>query len=162
MTTFIDFTPSNVSVPQFQATLDGALYNVTVTWNLAGQRYYVNIYDQSGTLVVALPQIGSPVGVALAGLRCFQGTVTATCAVPHSFQVGTTVSVTVSGAVPTDYNGAFQALVINSTQLTYSIATLPLASSVPGNLAYNVSLTAGYFASTLVWRPANNQFEVSP
>jgi hypothetical protein len=60
MTTFA-FTPQQTSPPfQFQPTLDGQVYNVTVTWNLFGQRWYVNIYDLGFNLIVCLPLIGSP------------------------------------------------------------------------------------------------------
>ena len=65
------------------------VYNVVITWNVYGQRYYVNIYDAGNTLIVSLPLIGSPAG-------------------------------------------------------------------------YDISLTAGYFASTLVYRAALQQFEISP
>jgi hypothetical protein len=60
MTTFVDFVPSTTTNFQFQATLDGNIYVVFVTWNLFGQRYYLEIYDLSNNLVVSLPQIGSP------------------------------------------------------------------------------------------------------
>lgn len=89
MTTFTNFAPSPQTPFQFQPTLDGQAYTVVVTWNLFGQRYYVNIYDLGGVLVVCLPLIGSPVG-------------------------------------------------------------------------YDISMTGGYFASTLVYRVRNRQFEVSP
>jgi hypothetical protein len=86
-TNVIQFTPANNSNFQFQATFDGASYNVIVTWNIYGERYYVNIYDLNNILIVALPLIGSP-------------------------------------------------------------------------LNYNISLTAGYFTTQLVYRVANNQFEI--
>lgn len=60
MTTYVLFVPSLVAPPQFQATLDGNIYTVVMTWNLYSQRYYVNIYDQNATLVLCLPLIGSP------------------------------------------------------------------------------------------------------
>jgi hypothetical protein len=88
MTTYINFNPSPNEPFQFQPTLDGSVYNVIVTYNLFGQRYYVNIYTLDNTLVVCLPLIGSP----------------------------------------------------------------------PGR---DISLTAGYFTTTLVYRVANAQFEVS-
>lgn len=58
-TTYIDFTPSASAPFQFQATLDGAVYTVILTWNLFGQRYYVNIYTLDGTRVLSIPLIGS-------------------------------------------------------------------------------------------------------
>jgi hypothetical protein len=39
------------------------------------------------------------------------------------------------------------------------VYSLPLIGSPPD---YDISLNAGYFQSTLVYRAANNQFEVSP
>lgn len=86
-TVYIPFVPSSSSNFQFQATFDAQVYTVIVTWSLFGQRYYVNIYDSSGVLIVALPMIGSP-----------------------------------------DF--------------------------------YNVSLTAGYFTTQLVWRVQSGNFEV--
>jgi hypothetical protein len=83
------FNPSVNAVFQFQPTLDNTVYNVSVTWNLFGERYYVNINTLQGILVVSLPLIGSP----------------------------------------------------NN---------------------YDISLTAGYFTSTLVFREFSQQFEVSP
>lgn len=89
MTTYTAFTPTASAPFQFQPTFDGAVYTVIVTWNLFGQRYYVNVYTLSGTLVYSLPMIGSPPG-------------------------------------------------------------------------YDISLNAGYFDSTLVFRASSQQFEVSP
>ncbi len=58
--TYVIFNPSPTSNFQFQVTLDGNDYTVIVNWNLFGQRYYVNLYDLTGKLVVCLPLIGSP------------------------------------------------------------------------------------------------------
>jgi len=88
-TNVISFNPANNTNFQFQATLDGAIYNVIVNWNVYGQRYYVNIYDVNNSLIVCLPSVGSPLG-------------------------------------------------------------------------YDISLTAGYFVSKLVYRTSMNQFEISP
>ena len=89
MTTVYDFTPTASAPFQFQPTLDGTTYNVIITWNVFGQRYYINIYDLSGNLILCMPFIGSP-------------------------------------------------------------------------LNYDLSLTAGYFSSTMVYRIDNAQIEVSP
>lgn len=89
MTTVTAFSPSPLGPFQFQPTLDGVEYNAIVTWNTYAQRWYVNVYDQSGTLIVAIARVGSPPG-------------------------------------------------------------------------FDISLVAGYFASTLVFRQATQTFEVSP
>lgn len=55
-----NFTPSDTNVFQFQPTLDNTTFAVTVTWNLFGERYYININTLSGALVYTMPLIGSP------------------------------------------------------------------------------------------------------
>jgi hypothetical protein len=60
MTTYIPFTPSVSSVPQFQVTLDGYIYTALCTWNLYGARYYLNIVTLQGTLVCSVALIASP------------------------------------------------------------------------------------------------------
>lgn len=60
MTTYIAFQPSLIAPFQFQGTFDGQIYTVQCTWNLFGQRFYINIYDLSNNLIVCRPQIGSP------------------------------------------------------------------------------------------------------
>lgn len=60
MTTFA-FVPSSTSPFSFQPTFDGATYNVTVTWNIFGLRYYLNCSDMSGNPIFTLPLIGSPI-----------------------------------------------------------------------------------------------------
>ena len=65
MTTYTYFTPSNSTPFQFQATLDGAQYNIIVTWSLAGQRWYINVVDLNGNLILSQARIGSPNGYDL-------------------------------------------------------------------------------------------------
>lgn len=58
--TIIHFSPSLKSNFQFQCTLDQQDYTCIVTWNLFGQRYYINLYDNNGVRVLTLPLISSP------------------------------------------------------------------------------------------------------
>lgn len=58
----IPFRPSAIALFQFQATLDGVAWNVTITWSLAGQRWYLNIRDLQGNLKLARAVVGSPSG----------------------------------------------------------------------------------------------------
>lgn len=62
MTVFYQFAPSDQAPFQFQPVLDGNGYLAVVTWNVFGQRWYVNLYDGSGNRVVTIPMIGSPDG----------------------------------------------------------------------------------------------------
>lgn len=89
MTTYMPFVPTQTAPFQFQTTLDGGSYLVTATWNFYRQGWFLNVYDASSILVVAIPMVGSPPG-------------------------------------------------------------------------YNISLVAGYFASTLVFRASTQSFEVNP
>jgi uncharacterized protein DUF6983 len=60
MTTYVAFQPQPNVVFQFQATLDGNLYTISLTWNVYGQRYYVNVYDTQNNWIVTIALIGSP------------------------------------------------------------------------------------------------------
>jgi hypothetical protein len=62
MTTLITFKPSSTSVFQFTAYLDGNLYTITCPYNIYGQRYYINIFNNFGALILSRPMIGSPNG----------------------------------------------------------------------------------------------------
>jgi len=57
--TSYDFYQPNNDAFQFQPILDGNAYNVIVTWNIFGMRYYINIYDQYNNFIVCMPVIGS-------------------------------------------------------------------------------------------------------
>ena len=58
--TITQFQPTNAGPFQFGATLDGTNYIVIVNWNWFGERYYVNIYDTSQTLILSKGLVGSP------------------------------------------------------------------------------------------------------
>ena len=60
MTTFVQFNPSPYANFQFNPELDGTSYTATCTWNIYSSRYYINIYDNYGTLIVTNPLIASP------------------------------------------------------------------------------------------------------
>ena len=56
------FTPTATQAFTWQPTLDGATYTGVVTWNLTGQRWYLNIYTLQNTRVLTVPVVGSPDG----------------------------------------------------------------------------------------------------
>lgn len=64
MTTLIAFQPSNANTPPFQTTvtLDGISYSLSVTWNIAGQRWYAALTDQNGNIAWSGGMVGSPLG----------------------------------------------------------------------------------------------------
>lgn len=63
--TYIQFVPSASWPFHFQVMLDGTQYNVSVTWNIFGLRYYINLYTVQGELLLAAPMVGSPEGYSI-------------------------------------------------------------------------------------------------
>lgn len=162
MTTFFNFTPSATSVYQFQPMLDGQTYNVTVPWSLFGQRYYIQVADLSGNVIVYEALAGSDTGVNIASLSWSQGQVTLMTSEDHGYGIGSIVDLTVSGCAPATYNGRYQCHITGADTLVYSLTSNPGVATGFGALTYDISLVSGYFASTLVYRQPNQQFEVSP
>lgn len=60
--TIFNFAPTNAAPFQFQPQLDGAIYNAIITWNVFGQRYYLNLYDLNNVRIVTIAVVGSPLG----------------------------------------------------------------------------------------------------
>ena len=162
MTTYTDFQPSTQQVFSFSPTLDGAQYNCTLTWNLFGQRYYINCSDLSNNLIFSLPLIGSPDGIIVEAVTWDSGTVTVETTVPHGYRPGQTVNLTLSQTTPSEYSGNWNMLVINGSELTFTLASNPGNCTAPGLLYDNINIAAGYFTSTLVFRESSSQFEVTP
>lgn len=162
MTTYTTFSQPARATFQFSPTLDGATYNAIVNWNLFSQRYYINIYDTSGNLIVAQAMVGSPTGVNIAAATWANGTVTITTSAPHGYSIGKNVQLTITGVTPSAYNGLYNCLITGTMTFNYLLTANPGVATAYGAVNYNISLTAGYFASTLVYRIANQQFEVSP
>lgn len=165
MATIYPFLPSTNSAFSFQPTLDGQTYTIVVMWNVFGQRYYVQCYTLVGALVFSLPLIGSSNGITLQNLSWDYNTstVTATTSVPHNFDVGDPIDITIVNCSPDAYNGQFTATVTGTNTFTYPMSSYPGSPVSIGSVEYNINIAAGYFtSSTLVYRSANQQFEVSP
>lgn len=62
MASLIPLVLNSSTSPPFRAvvTLDSASYTMSVTWNLAAQRWYVTFADQFANVVWNGPLIGSP------------------------------------------------------------------------------------------------------
>jgi hypothetical protein len=168
MTTFINFTPSSTQAPSFTVTLDDVQYNVIVTSSFFrnGQGgnggYYINVYALDGTLVICRALVGSPVGKQLQSLAWASGKATATTVDPHGYRLGGIVTLSLTGSSPDGYNGTFQCLVTGPSTFTYALSSDPGMATAFGLASYDISLVAGLFDSTLVYRTQNGQFEVNP
>jgi hypothetical protein len=168
VTTIYPFQPSAQAPFQFQPTLDGDVYQCTVTWNLfrGGQGstspYYLNIYALDGTLVVSRALVASPVGVAVQNLFWANGRAYATTQSPHGYPVGAVVDLTLSGILPAAYSGIFECLITGASTFWYAVMPNPGAFTQLGYVTYDINLTQQYFqTTTLVFRDGVNNFEVT-
>ena len=135
-----DFTPDATNTYKFNPSLDGAVYNASVTWNLFGQRYYLNVNDQSGNLVLSVALCGSSTQAA---------------ANPIARQIAQI-------NIQTDGSGLDRLKAIYHLQVkqqhiasvTHTVADIPVSP---------LNLLAGYFtASTLYYYPDSGQIVVNP
>lgn len=172
MTTVTPFTPSPVLTPpfQFQAVLGSATYNVQVTSNLFGNRWYVSVVASDGTVLVTKAIAASPAGVQLAGLSWGSGLVAATTAAPHGLTVGSVAELVIAGATPDGYNGLQQCHITGRSSFTYPLDTDPGLATIFGSAGPQINLVGGItdpvtgapFTSSMIFREGANQFEVSP
>lgn len=160
MTVYFPFQPSTVSAPTFNPTFDDDTYQVVVTWNIFGQRYYVECYDLSGNRIFSVPRVESPGGLALDTITWDVNTqrVTATTNLPHNIPVGSISDIVISDCSPSALNGPVSAYIKNPTTFQYSLAVDPGEITVVGSANFLISMTKGFFSTTMVYR--NNQFEV--
>lgn len=157
------FQPSSQGPYQFQPTLDGSSYLVTVTWNTFDQRWYFNLYDNSGVLVVSKALVGSDAGANIQGMSWSRGVVALTTVLPHGLLIGDTLDLTVSGCSPSAYNGDQQMLVTGLSTLTFSLSADPGEANAFGAISYDIDLIDGFgFTSKIVFRQTSQQFEVTP
>lgn len=140
--TFVNFSPSTLAAFNFQATLAGTIYNVIVTWNIFGQRYYVNVYDLSGTLIVCRALCSS--GESFQGVFTWaDGIATATLAGAHYVPIGGVADVWVSKTA-TGFDGGWQALSTGPNTLTYELSTNPNSTdNVTGQVNFALNLVEG-------------------
>ena len=147
----VPFTPNpNLSPPfSFYITLDGKLYNLTVTWSIGGQRWYLNCYDSSQNHIFSLPKVGSPSGMQFESLESDdEGNVTAVSSNPHGLDVGSVVQLQVYGCVPVAFNGSFPCSVLDGETFTWEIpntTTNPGTVSTLGWFKQMLNLLGGYF-----------------
>jgi hypothetical protein len=159
--TFIDFVPSQIQAPQFNLTLDGNTYTAVITWNLFAQRYYITILSLEGTVIVTEALVGSPIPIAISSVSWANGKAIVRTAAPHGLRFAQSAIRTISGMAPDAYNGTFQVFAIDRSTFSFPLAANPGAATGIGAVENNINLVAGLFTSTLVFRAANNQFEVT-
>jgi hypothetical protein len=163
MTQILPFVTSTIAPPQFKVTLDGVQCNVTVTWNVAAQRYFINVYQVfDGSLVVAIPLVSTANGIELASLTWDQNllAVIAVMAQPFYRPVGQIVQYTITGCQPTVFNGLFDCMTIDQWTFSYPMATDPGQAIILGAVNRYHDMIAPWVNSTLIYR--DGQFLADP
>jgi hypothetical protein len=162
MTQQFTFRPSNAVAPSFQAVLDDRLCNIVLTWNVAGQRYYINIYNTSGNLVVARSLVETGESLSLNNLSWANGIVTATLSQPQYWRrIGRIVEQTIFGCQPDAYNGNYRCLNLSPTKFSYPLVANPGQNIVAGLVDRRHDMLKPWFkTSTMFYR--NGIFQVDP
>lgn len=159
MTTIVPFTPSIDSPFQFQLTLDGQPYGAVITWNVFGQRYYVNLYAADGTRIFTQPLVGSMNRVPIGQLTTTRGS-------PYAqVDAGTDLTSVGNGTVvlSSNVNVGTVVSVLAGTNLLLSQPAIVTGIDIAAQFSNDINLAGVYFsASALVYRSAATQFEVSP
>jgi hypothetical protein len=155
-------------------TLDGTSYNVTITWNVSAQRYYINVYTLDGTWIITTALVSTPPARDIASVVYdpFLSLATVTMVDPTLWPVplaheglvtppGTVIDYTLEGFTPDTYNGLVRALQINPTTFTFPLATDPGPVVVMGKVNRLINMIQSLFStSSLVYR--NAAFEINP
>lgn len=166
MTTYINFAPSPRSAFQFAPVLDGAARLAVVAWNVAGQRWYISLYDPqaNNARVVTTPLIGSDDPLAISALSWdgVRQQVKVVTGSPHGIRIGEVADLTLSGATPAAYNGLARFTATNATTLVCPQTVDPGSATALGAIGRDIDLTIGSYASTLVYRVSARRFEVNP
>jgi hypothetical protein len=163
MTTYIQFLPSNVVAPRFTTTFDDDQYTVIVTWNLASQRYFLNIYGSNNNWICTVPLIGTSPGVDIINLNpnVNNNTMEVTVASPYWRPLGQIIKMTIENCQPDDINGSYDCLIIGRNVFTIPMPASMGQVTVLGSASRLINMIEGYFqTSSLVFR--NMMFEVRP
>jgi hypothetical protein len=162
MTTFYSFVPSAVKAPSFMPTLDGSQYTCIITWNVSGQRYYLNCYTINNQLIFSVPIVNSMDPIEIENLEWdeYNSRVVATTVNPHGWNIGQVYLLNIFGARPNIFNGNGFCSIISDTQFIYAMLNDPGHPTWMGVVEHTINLAKGYFQSTIVYR--DQRFEVSP
>jgi hypothetical protein len=162
MTTYVPFHPSNMSAPRLTVQLDYQATTVIVTWNVASQRYFLNLYTLDGVWICTVPLIETSQGKAVLGMTydSNQGVLIGTMDTPTYRPPGQVVNYTLEGFSPPSINGYRECLTLVDQRFSFPSPD-PGVITVMGHASRYHNMVAGYFQySTLIYR--QGQFETNP
>jgi len=133
-----------------------------VSWNVAAQRYFINLYTLDGVWICTVPLVETSTGQPVLAMVYddTQGVLVATMQSPMHRPAGQIVRYTLEGFVPDVINGQRDCLTLVDQRFQFS-ADDPGVITVMGHASRYANMVAGYFQySTLIFR--NGQFETNP
>jgi hypothetical protein len=157
---FVPFTPSTVAAFTFQPTIAGAQYNATVTQNVFGQDFYLNLTDANGNPIIACEVNGG--GPQLqASLMWSASIATVTTTLPHNVPVGAVAKLRVSNT-GTAFDGNWQMLATGANTLTYALSNPNEAAPISGTVDQPLNLIGSVIpGGWLYYHEDTTQFEFS-
>lgn len=145
--------------------MNGTQYAITVLWNVYGQRYYVQVADLSGNVLLYQPLISSGPQLSSTFEWCSPGTAMITTSSAHNVPIGSVANVYVSHT-DSDFDGEYAALSTGPTTMSYPLQANPLSTTgqpVNGTLSFNNNLVEQVIGGAyLLFRGATQTFEYGP
>lgn len=145
MATTITPTIVNLSVTETVASAPSQLQQSGAIVSCGGTTLATGAYQFCGTLSAVTSLLATP--LAISSLTWASNTVTATVAAV-GLSTGETFTVTITGAVPSGYNGTFVATVTSATTFTYALASNPGSETTPGTYTQPYSAFVNNVATT--------------
>ncbi|MFA9204841.1 MAG: hypothetical protein ACEQSH_00135 [Bacteroidia bacterium] len=84
----VPFVPTPQVAFRFAPVLDGVTYTAIVTWNIFGQRFYLNLYDPDQVRVLTTAMVGSPLGQNISLVEGYFATLLVYRAPSRQFEIG--------------------------------------------------------------------------
>lgn len=162
MATYVPFRASNTSAPRLTVQLDYQDITMMVTWNVAAQRYFINLYTLDGVWICTVPMVETSKGQPVLTMvyDSSQGLLVGTMAAPMRRPPGQIVDYVLEGFSPSTINGLQQCLTLADQRFSFK-APDPGVISIMGHASRYQNMAKGYFQySTLIYR--NGQFETNP
>jgi hypothetical protein len=158
MTTFVTFTPSALAPFSFQPTINNVQYIVTVPYNEFGERYYINVTDLAGNLII-FRSLDSGGPTLLGSLTWASGIAIVTTTTNHNIPIAWPVRIRVSQS-NSGFDGKYLALSTGLNSLTYPLMTNPNeAVPITGNVDFDLNLLGGLNIGSLWYHASTGQFE---
>lgn len=142
MSTLVNFQPSTTAAFSFGLTLNSASYIATITWNQFGERYYLNLADPSGALVLCRPVTASGPQIS-AAFTWANGSAIAQAAGNHNVPIGSLAKVRIYGTGAA-FDGTYQVFAAGSQVLTYPLIVAPSEPApLSGTISFDLNLVDG-------------------